>query len=100
MNWLKIAAELFRHTIASGGLSARPPERQLPPAAAETQDVVGLLNSYRAEVERNLQTLAQILADQNNRLLRALEIQRRWNYGLTAAIVIVAILAIALYVRG
>jgi hypothetical protein len=40
-----------------------------------------------------------MLNAQNNRLLKAMQIQRRWNYGLTAALVVVTILAIASFWR-
>ena len=97
MSWLRIAAELFRDVVGSSEPSAPPQQSQSPPA--DIHEVVGLLNAYRAEVDKNFETVARMLKAQNDLQLRAMQIQRRWNYALTAAIAIVAILAVAAYLR-
>jgi hypothetical protein len=59
-----------------------------------------LVNRHRTETEKNFAAAAQVLRAQNEQLLRTIQIQRRWNYGLTAALVVVAVLAIAAFMRG
>jgi len=76
----------------------RPQMEQLPPT--DVEGLLGLLNRHRAEIDKNFETVAQMITAQNSRHLRALEIQKRWNYGLTAALVIVTTLAAILYFRG
>ena len=97
MSWLRIAAELFRDAMGSTEPSAPPQTSQPPPA--DIHEVVGLLNSYRAEVDKNFDTVARMLKAHHDRQLRAMQIQRRWNYALTAALVILAIIAVAAYLR-
>ncbi|HLQ77401.1 MAG TPA: hypothetical protein VK210_08605 [Terriglobia bacterium] len=98
MGWLNIAANFLREAMNSDEPSAPAQETvQLP---ADLSSIVGALNQHRAETERNFQAVAQMFQAQNDKLLHTLQIQRRWNYGLTAALVIVAIFVIAVYVRG
>ena len=101
MNWLKIAVELFQH-LGSSGPSVRPPRTPLPPDDVRNSDphsVISLLSTHRAEVEKNLQAVAQILKAQSDQQILALRTQRRWNYGLAIAVVLIAIVAVAAYLR-
>src|SRR3954464_13874538 len=95
MNWLSIAASLLREAITSDDSSAQPPEN--PPAPEDIAGMVGLLSRHRAETQANFETLAQMLRAQNEQLLHTIQIQRRWNYGLTGALVIIAVLAALAY---
>jgi hypothetical protein len=97
MSWLRFAAEVIRDVVGSSEPSARPQPSQPPPA--DMHEVAGLLNSYRAEVDQNFEAFARMLKAQNQQQLRAMQIQRRWNYALTAALVIVTIVAVAAYLR-
>jgi len=97
MSWLSIAAGLLRDAMSSPNESPEPVQEALPPS--DISGVVGLLNRHRAEVDKNFEAVAAMLDAQHKRHLKALQIQRRWNYGLTAALLIVAILAIAIYWR-
>jgi hypothetical protein len=97
MSWLRIAADLLRDAMSSSSESPEPVQEAPPPA--DISGVIGVLNRHRSEVDRNFATVAEMLKAQNERHLKAIQIQRRWNYVLTAALVIVAILAIASYWR-
>jgi hypothetical protein len=81
--------------------SSSEPAEPVPQAPPPTNiaEVTELLNRHRAEIDKNFEAVAAMLNAQNNRLLKAMQIQRRWNYGLTAALVVVTILAIASFWR-
>jgi len=94
MSWLSLAAGLLRDAMSS---EPAPKQAEAPPIAAQTvDDLVGLLNQHRAEIDRNFDSVAQALAALNARQLQAEKMQKRWNYGLAAALLIVAIAVIAL----
>ena len=97
MSWLRIAADLLRDAMSSQSEPSEPVQEAPPPA--DISGVIGLLNRHRSEIDKNFATVAEMLKAQNERYLKAIQIQRRWNYVLTAALVIVAILAIASYWR-
>lgn len=97
MSWLSIAANFLRDAMGSDEPSA-PPQETAPPA--DIAGVIAYVNRLREDTEKNFGTAAQMLRAQNEQLLHTVKIQRRWNYGLTAALVIVAILAAAAYWRG
>lgn len=98
MSWLSIAANLLRDAMSS---SNEPPEpvQEVPPPA-DISGVIGLLNRHRSEIDKNFEAVVGMLNAQKERHLKAMQIQRRWNYGLAVAIVIVAIVAIASYSRN
>ena len=97
MSWLRIAADLLRDAMSSSSEPAEPVQESPPPS--DISGVIGVLNRHRFEIDKNFEAVAGILNAQNERHLKAIQIQRRWNYGLTAVLVIVAILAIASYWR-
>ena len=97
MSWLRIAADLLRDAMSSQSEPSETVQEAPPPA--DISGVIGLLNRHRSEIDKNFATVAEMLKAQNERYLKAIQIQRRWNYVLTAALVIVAILAIASYWR-
>ena len=97
MSWLSIAASFLRDAMSSDEPSAPPQETAAP---ADIASVIAYVNRLRADTEKNFDTAAQMLRAQNDQLLHTVKIQRRWNYGLTAALVIVAILAAVAYSRG
>jgi hypothetical protein len=99
MNWLSIAADFLRDAMSAPKESAAPPQNVPPPT--NIAEVTELLNRHRFEIEKNFETVVAMLNAQKDRHLKALERQRRWNYGLAAALVIVAAtLAVVLYWRG
>src|SRR5882762_9013753 len=97
MSWLRIAADLLRDAMSSSSEAAAVEEA---PPPSDISGVIGILNRHRSEIDKNFKTVAEMLNAQTQRHLKAIQIQRRWNYGLAAALVIVAILTIASYWRG
>ena len=97
MSWLSIAAGLLRDAMSSPSEPVEPAQQAPPPA--NISEVMDLLNRQRSEIDKNFEAVAAMLNAQNNRHLKAMQVQRRWNYGLTAALIIVTILAIASYWR-
>jgi hypothetical protein len=98
MSWLRIAADLLRDAMSSSSEPTEPVQEA--PLPADISGVIGILNRHRSEIDKNFKTVAEMLHAQNERYLKAIQIQRRWNYCLTTALVAVAILAIASYWRG
>ena len=82
----------------SSGESAPPPKAELPPPE-DVNGLIDLMNQHRAEVNRGFDAVSQMIQTQNQRHQQALRIQRRWNYGLLAGLVAIAIVMIALYSR-
>jgi hypothetical protein len=97
MSWLRIAAGLLRDAMSSS--SEVPEHVQEAPPPADISAVMGIMNRHRSEIDKNFETVGEILNAQSERHLKAIQVQRRWNYGLTAVLVIVSILAIASYWR-
>lgn len=93
MNWVRLAAEIVRGAI--GSRESRPPTTQdyIP---RETSSVAELIQQYRTQVDRGFAALSQEIQDQSERQRRALQIQRRWNYGLLAGLVGLGLLVTAL----
>ena len=98
MSWLTLAAGLLRDAMSSSSEPPAPVQDAPPPA--DISGVMGILTRHRHEIDKNFQTVAAMLNAQNEQHLKAIQIQRRWNYGLTTALIIVAILVIASYWRS
>ena len=92
MSWFRLASELLREAMSSGDAV-----QQQPPTAPPPSDVAGMLAHHRAEIDKNLETIVGILNAQNERHLKAMKQQQRWNYALAGAVVVVAILATVAY---
>lgn len=78
--------------MTSSNESSEPVQDPLPPA--NIAEVMGLLNRHRSEIDKNFEAVVAMLNAQKDRHLKAMKIQRRWNYGLTAALVIATTLAV------
>ena len=89
-----MASDLIREAMAPAESTGPPPEPLHP------SDVNGIIARNRAEIDKNIQTIVGIMNAQNERHLNAMRIQRRWNYGLTATLVLGAILAAVAYLRS
>ena len=100
MSWLRIAADLLRDAMSSSSEPAAAEPAQDAPLPGDIAGVIGILNRHRSEIDQNFKAVAAMLNAQNQEHLKLIQIQRRGNYGLTAALIIVAILAIASYWRG
>jgi len=97
MSWLNIAANFLRDAITSSNESTEPVQEAPPPA--NIAEVMGLLNRHRSEIDKNFEAVVGMLNAQKARHLKAMQIQRRWNYGLTAALVLVTTLVIVVLWR-
>jgi hypothetical protein len=98
MSWFRFAADLLRDAITSSNESAAPARDAPPPATIS--EMTDLLNRHRSEIDRNFEAVIQLLDAQKARHLKAMQVQRRWNYGLTAALVVMTAVASVLYWRG
>jgi hypothetical protein len=96
MSWWSIAAELVKGAMNAGQSRPPRPPSEPPPNGV---NVAELIEQYRAEVDRGFEALSQTIQEQNQRRLQALRIQRRWNYGLLAGLVVVGVVAMVLYLR-
>ena len=94
MSWIRIASDLIREAMS---VNNEPSEATQEAPAPPPADIVGLLHRHRVEIDKNFETVVQMLNAQNERHIHAMKIQKRWNYALTAAVVVVTILAIAGY---
>ena len=96
MSWWSLAAELVK-----GAMNAREPRPARIPKELPANDLnlAELLQRYREEVDRGFDSLAQTIHEQNQRHEKALKIQRRWNYGLLTGLVVLAMVAVVLYLR-
>ena len=95
MSWFNIAASFLRDAFGASNEPAQPVQEALPPATIA--EIVELLNRHRFEIDKNFEAVVGMIEAQKKRHLQAMQTQRRWNYALTAAIVVVAIVAIASY---
>jgi hypothetical protein len=87
MNWVKMGFDLIREVVAaSNSEPAESPQPQQQPT-----DISGILARHRAEIDRNFESVVQMLNAQNDRHLQTIKLQKKWNYGLTAAVVVLAI---------
>jgi len=96
MSWFQLAAGLIREAMNSGE-STEPAQRTTPLPPADISGIVDLIDHHRAEIDKNFETVAAMLNVQNAQRLRAIRIQKWWNYGLAAAVVLLAILWIVLF---
>src|SRR6266850_4795952 len=96
MSWFQLAAGLIRDAMASGE-STEPAQGTKPLPPADISGIVNLIDHHRAEIDKNFETIVAMLNLQKEQRLRALRIQKRWNYGLTAAVVLLTILSIVLF---
>jgi hypothetical protein len=95
MSWLKIAAELVRGAMNSREAPPRP--RLVNPS--DSPSLFEVIQQHRTEIDRSLESLTEEIREQSDRHARAIQAQRRWNYGLLAALLITAALVVVLYVR-
>ena len=97
MSWFQLAAGLIRDVMNSGE-STEPAQGTTPLPPADISGIVDLIDHHRAEIDKNFETVAAMLNVQNEQRLRAIRIQKWWNYGLAAAVVLLAILWIVLFI--
>jgi hypothetical protein len=95
MSWFQLAAGLIRDAMVSGE-STEPAQRTTPLPPTDISGIVNLIDHHRAEIDKSFETLVAMLNVQTEQRLRAMRIQKRWNYGLATAVVLLAILSIVL----
>src|SRR5689334_13187158 len=98
MSWLRIAAGFLRDAMSSSSEPAESAQNTPPPT--DVAEVTELLNRHRAEIDRNFEAVVGMINAEKKRHLEAMKIQRRWNYGLTAALLVMAIVGFVIYWRG
>src|SRR5690349_3365508 len=89
MSWFNIAASLLRDALGSSS-EPSPPALEGPPPA-NIAEVTELVNRHRFEIDKNFEAVVGMLEAQKKRHLQALQTQRRWNYGLAAGLLVIAI---------
>ena len=95
MSWLKIAAELVRGAMSNREAPPRP--RLVNPS--DSPSLFEVIQQHRTEIDRSVEALAREIREQNARHDRAIRTQRRWNYGLLAGFLVIAVLIAVLYLR-
>jgi hypothetical protein len=98
VSWFRIAAELIRGAMGAGDSQPSPPKSEGPPPE-DISGLVDLIDQHRAEVNRGFDAVSQMIQAQNQRHQQALRLQRRWNYGLLAGLIAVALTIVVLYWR-
>jgi hypothetical protein len=105
MSWLKVALGLISTAVGTeagrevisnvrSAILKDPPSGEPPPQGLNMETVHSLIAKHREEVDRNLESVVQMLNDRNRRLEEIVRRQRIWNIGLAAAVVIAVIIAL------
>jgi hypothetical protein len=110
MSWFKIAFGLIREAVATeagqeviskvGSAMRKEPSGGQPPNQPTGVDVEALLVEYRAQVERNLETIVHMVNAQNRQLQEINRRQRIWNISLAVGLGIASLLAVLALFRG
>ena len=76
----------------------RPPK---PPedTPKDVQELMEVIHRYRTEVNGGIEALAQTIEEHKERQFRAMQVQRRWNYGLLVGLVTIAVVVVVLASR-
>jgi hypothetical protein len=105
MSWLKVALGLISTAVGTeagrevisnvrSAILKDPPSDETPPQGLNMETVQSLIARQREEVDRNLESIVQMLNNRNQRLEEIVRRQRIWNVGLAAAVVITVIIAL------
>jgi len=79
--------------------SPPPPKSSPPQADANLNGLIDLIERHRAEVNQGFDAVSQMVQAQQQRHEQALRLQKRWNYGLLAGLIALALLTIVLLWR-
>jgi hypothetical protein len=93
MSLLKLAANLLFGAMSSSDAPAEPPQRTVAPPS-DISELFDILAQRQLETEKRLEGAGAMLNALRERQIIAARIQRRWNYGLAAGLVLIAALAI------
>jgi len=95
MNWAQLAFGLIKQAVTTeqgrdviNSLRSAM-RRDGPEAATAPVDVVALLAEQRKDIDRNLETILQMVHAQNEQLLRTIRRLHVWNAALTAGLLVV-----------
>ena len=99
MSWINIAAELIRGAMSSRPSPPPPKSSPPPPPQADLNGLIDLIERHRAEVNHGFDAVSQMVQAQQQRHEQALRLQKRWNYGLLAGLIALALLTIVLLWR-
>jgi len=98
VSWINLAAELIRGAMSSRP-SPPPPKPGPPPVDANLNGLIDLIERHRAEVNHGFDAVSQMVQAQQQRHEQALRLQKRWNYGLLAGLIALALVTIVLLWR-
>lgn len=103
MNWVQIAFGLIREAVTTNqgreviSNIRSAVRRDAPEPAGPAVDVHALLAEQRTEIDKNLDTVVQMLNAQNEQLLRAIRRLQMWNAALTAGLLVAILIALLAY---
>jgi len=99
VSWINIAAELIRGAMRSRPRPPPPKSSPPPPPQADLNGLIDLIERHRAEVNHGFDAVSQMVQAQQQRHEQALRLQKRWNYGLLAGLIALALVTIVLLLR-
>lgn len=91
MDWLRVAFGLIREAV---GTEAAQPQQEPQGIPREPVNLAEILAHHRAQVDRNLETMVEMLNAQNQKLTETIRRQRIWNIALAAGLVIASTIAL------
>jgi hypothetical protein len=103
MNWVQLAFGLIKEAVTTEqgreviNNVRSAVRRDTPEPAAPAVDVYALLAQQRTEIDKNLDTIVQMLNAQNERFLHTIHRLRIWNAALTAGLVVALLFALLAY---
>jgi hypothetical protein len=103
MNWMQIAFGLIKQAVTTDqgreviNNVRSAVRRDAPESAAPAVDVRALLAEQRTEIDKNLETIVQMLNAQNEQFLRTIRRLQMWNAALTAGLLVAFLLALLAY---
>jgi hypothetical protein len=90
-----VGTEAGQEVINKVGSAIRKDSSANPPP--ETVDIEARLAEHRAQVDRNIETMVQMLNAQGRQLVEMNRRQRIWNIALASAVALVLIAVVVVY---
>lgn len=114
MSWLKIAFGLIKEAVGTEAGqeviskvgSAIRKEPSMGPQSSQQEPTVkieaieAMIADHRVQVDRNLETIVQMLNTQNTKFLELNRRQRSWNIALAAGLGVTFLIALLAVLRG
>ena len=106
MSWFKVAMGLLSSAVGTdagrevlsnvrSAIRKDPPSTETPPQGFDVDLIQSAITRHRQEIDRNIETVVQMLNLQNQALEALTRRQQKWNIALAASVVIA--IAIALF---